>query len=294
MKIGIDSYCYHRFFGEVYPQQARPARNMTLEDFLQRAGELQVDGVSLESCFFPSLDSSYLAGVKRLLDERGLDRVYAWGHPDGLEGGANENAYKEMIRSFDFAAQIGAQVMRVVGSSLMFRNQPHKPQLERLTRMFREAVKVAEQHGIRMAVENHIDFTSAEMVLLLDGVDSPYLGINFDTGNFLRLLDDPVKGMAKLAPRVYATHIKDLKVQKGVAADEWYFFSSAPVGDGLVDNQKLVQMLANAGFGGVLAVEIDFLHPDYNNDEDAAVARSVAELKRLAGGIQKQQPAAAR
>ena len=25
MKVGIDSYCFHRFFGEVYPQQAEPA-----------------------------------------------------------------------------------------------------------------------------------------------------------------------------------------------------------------------------------------------------------------------------
>jgi len=88
--------------------------------------------------------------------------------------------------------------------------------------------------------------------------------------------------MAKLAPYVYATHIKDLKPQKGVAADEWYFFSCTPVGEGVVDNGKLVQLLADAGYDGLLAVEIDFLHPDYGDDEDLAVARSVAELKRLA------------
>lgn len=95
--------------------------------------------------------------------------------------------------------------------------------------------------------------------------------------------------MRKLASRTYATHIKDLKLQKGVAPDEWYFFSSAPVGDGLIDNQALVQMLANAGFDGLLAVEIDFLHPDYNNDEDAAVAKSVAELRRLVENVKPRQ-----
>ena len=147
--------------------------------------------------------------------------------------------------------------------------------------MFLEAVKVAEEYDIRMAVENHIDFNSDEMKWLLDEVGSPSLGINFDTGNFLRVLDDPVKAMEKLATRVYATHIKDLKPQKGVPADQWYFFSSTPVGDGLVDNQRLVQLLADAGFDGMLAVEIDFLHPDYP-DEDVAVAQSVAELGRLA------------
>lgn len=294
MKIGIDSYCYHRFFGEIYPQQSLPVRRMTVDDFVIRAHELGVDGVSLEACFFPEYSSEYLGHVRQLLDNYNLDRVYAWGHPDGLEGGANREACRDMIASFDRAQQIGAKVMRVVGSSLMFRKEPHEPQLERLTGMFREAVKTAEEYGIRMAVENHIDFNADEIARLLDAVDSPYLGINFDTGNFLRLLDDPVKGMEKLASRVYATHIKDLKPQKGVAADEWYFFSSTPVGDGLVDNQRLVQLLADGGFDGVLAVEIDFLHPDYGADEDAAVAKSVAELRRLVDSVQPRRVTAAR
>jgi sugar phosphate isomerase/epimerase len=100
------------------------------------------------------------------------------------------------------------------------------------------------------------------------------------------LLDDPIQAMEKLAGYVYATHIKDLKIQKGVPANEWYFFSCTPVGDGgIVDNQKLAQLLKQAGYEGFLAVEIDFLHPDYHNDEDKAVSDSVRELKRIAGAV---------
>ena len=288
MKVGIDSYCYHRFFGEVYPQQPSPQRRLSLEDFLSRARELDVDGVSLESCFFPRFDSSYLAGIKKILDGYGFDRVYAWGHPDGLEGGLNERAYEDMVASIERARAIGADVMRVVGSSLMFRNQPHQPQLERLTRMFSDAVKVAEKSSVRLAVENHIDFNSDEMLSLITAVDSPFLGINFDTGNFVRLLDDPIKGMEKLAKHVYATHIKDLKPQKGVAADEWYFFSCTPVGDGIVDNLQLARLLARVGYRGFLAVEIDFLHPDYHGDEDGAVAQSIRELKKIAAAAEME------
>ena len=36
MKVGIDSYCYHRLFGEVYDHQETPDRLITLEDFLKR------------------------------------------------------------------------------------------------------------------------------------------------------------------------------------------------------------------------------------------------------------------
>ena len=283
MKIGIDSYCYHRVFGEVYPQQPAAPASRTVEWFIDRAHQLGVDGVSLESCFINPRNQEFLAQIREKLDGYGLDRVYAWGHPDGLEAGRNEAAYEDMLQSLQHAQWIGADVMRVVGSSLMFRHESHGPQIERLTKMFSSAVRQAERFGIRLAVENHIDFTADEMLELLTNVNSPYLGMNFDTGNFVRLLDDPIKGMEKLARYVYATHIKDLKIQRGVAPDEWYFFSSTPVGDGIVDNLRLAQLLHQANYQGFLAVEIDFLHPDYGNDEDQAVEQSVRELRRIAG-----------
>ncbi len=135
-----------------------------------------------------------------------------------------------------------------------------------------------------MAVENHFDFTSDEFLQLLEAVDSPYLGLNFDTGNFLRMLDDPIKAMEKLAKYVYATHVKDLKIEPGVSCEEWFFFTCTPVGDGVVDNQKLAQILKDAGYVGFLAVEVDFLHSDYS-DEDSAVEQSVKELKRIAASL---------
>ena len=59
MKIGIDSYCFHRYFGEVYDNQEDPGKRITYQDFLNRAIELGVDGVSLETCFFESTEDSY-------------------------------------------------------------------------------------------------------------------------------------------------------------------------------------------------------------------------------------------
>jgi sugar phosphate isomerase/epimerase len=282
MKVGIDSYCFHRFFGEVYPEQDQPPFAMTLEDFIDFAKELEVDGVSVESCFIPQRDDAgYMRSIKAILDDYGFDRVYAWGHPDGLERGQNDDEFAAMIQSFETAKNMGAGVMRVVGSSLMYRLEPHQPQIDRLVEQFTEAVKIAADYDIKMAIENHIDFTADEILQLIERVDSEYLGINFDTGNFLRLLDDPIKGMEKLAGHTYATHVKDLRVQRGVSPDEWYFFSATPVGDGYVDNMRLAELLKDADYEGFLAMEIDFLHPDYNNDEHEAVRKSVDELNRI-------------
>jgi sugar phosphate isomerase/epimerase len=282
MKVGIDSYCYHRFFGEVYPDQKKPSKTMTLEDFIKRGKDLGVDGLSLESCFFPSFDAKYLADVKAMLDAYKLDRVFAWGHPDGLEGGKNETAFKDMMKSMEYAKAIGADTMRVVGSSLAFRFEDHSAQMKKLTKMFKEAAKQAEKLGLKIADENHIDFDSDEMISLIEAVGSPNFGINFDTGNFMRVSDDPVEGMKKLAKYTFATHVKDLKPMKGLSVKNWHFFATTPVGDGLVDNLTLAKLLKEADYQGFLAVEIDFLHPDYNDDEDAAVAKSVVELKRIA------------
>ncbi|UII80386.1 sugar phosphate isomerase/epimerase [Flagellimonas sp. CMM7] len=287
MKVGIDSYCYHRFFGEVYPGQDAPEKTISLEEFLDKAIALNIDGLSLESCFIPQFDDGYLANIKRILDNAGLDRVYAWGHPDGLEGGTNLEAYDEMIAHIDYATKIGADVMRVVGSSHLFRFEAHDQRLDKLTEMFRSAVQIAKRKGVRLAIENHIDFDSDEVLKLIKAVDSEYFGVNFDTGNFLRVLDDPIQGMKKLAPYVFATHIKDLLPVKEIAVNEWNFFSCVPTGLGIIDNSKLIRLLKDADYKGFLAVEIDNLHPDYSNKEEKVIAASIKELKKLATLVSK-------
>jgi hypothetical protein len=92
MKVGIDSYCYHRFFGEVYPDQKKPAKDMTMQDFLTRAKEHGAQGVSLESCFFPpNIDKVWFKDLKAQLDDYKFERVYAWGaHRRRCDAGGGE------------------------------------------------------------------------------------------------------------------------------------------------------------------------------------------------------------
>lgn len=300
MKIGIDSYCYHRFFGEVYDfersRQKPPEKPMTMDDFLARAKYLGVDGVSLESCFFPTFDDGYFKELRAKLDDYGFDRVLAWGHPDGLErgqalraldGGAKDADFvtDNLIDSIPRAGLMGADVLRVVGSSLMFRHEPHEPQLRALAGQFKTAMKVANENGIKLAVENHIDYTADEMLMLLEMVDDKNFGLLFDTGNFLRLLDDPIAGMEKLAPYVFATHIKDLLPNPNARATDWFFFSGVPVGLGMVDNKQLATLLKKANYQGFLAVEIDNPHPDWDGLEDEAVGISVRNLRKISDEI---------
>ena len=276
MKIGIDSYCYHRYFGEIYPFQRDPGTRWNTTDFIRRAADLKVDGVSLETCFFSSLEAGYLRDLKQLLDQHQLDRVVAWGHPDGLEGGKNLAALSDLVKHIGVAKAMGAKVMRIVGSSLRFRDDAHEPQIERLAATLKEAVRVAEDEDLILAIENHIDFTASEILTLIDRVGSKFFGVNFDTGNALRLFEDPVAEARLLAPFIHATHIKDVSPRRGGSPREWNFWESVPAGKGIVDVAGVMKVLKDQGYTGTLCVEVDCLRPDWQEDE--AVEMSVNYL----------------
>jgi len=279
MKVGVDSYSYHRRFGEVYPNQVDPGERWDFERCIDETLRLGADGISLETCFMPRFDKSYLTEIKSRLDEHSLERMVAWGHPDGLEGGKNKQAAKEMTKHLATASGVGAKVMRIVGSSLMFRDEPHGPQIEQISEILKETVKKAEDADVKLAIENHIDFTSDEILEILDRVDSPFLGVNFDTGNTLRVFEDPVEAARKLAARTYATHIKDIDPGTGSPRD-WTFWGSAAAGSGIIDMPGIVSALAEAGYEGMLCLEIDFLK-DKHADEIQAVEDGVKYLRDL-------------
>ncbi len=279
MKVGVDTYSYHRLFGEIYPNQVDPPVRWEFDQSIDEAVRLGADGISLETCFMPSFDADYLARIKGKLDEHGLERVVGWGHPDGLEGGKNLQAAADMEGHLATCQALGAGVMRIVGSSLTFRDEPHGPQIERISAILKESSKKAEDAGVRLAIENHIDFTSDEILEILANVDSEFLGVNFDTGNTLRVFEDPVEAAKKLARHTLATHVKDIQPGHGSPRD-WTFWASAPAGGGIIDMPGVVAALREGGYDDMLCIEIDFL-ADPQADETKAVEKAVRYLRTL-------------
>lgn len=281
MKLAIDSYCYHRYFGEWYAAlQTDPGRRMTVWDFLDRAAAHGVAGVSLEACFLGSLDDAFVARLRRTLDDRGLEPVWAWGHPNGLGSGADPHAAADLIVHLDIARRVGAKVMRVCAGGRRTRPASWAEHKTALLPIFRELVRDAEEQGVVMAVENHIDLLADEMLDLIDTVDSPWLRVCLDTANNLRMLEDPLEVAAKLAPVAAATHLKDVTAQRGNPR-EFAFWPSVPLGTGLIDVPAILQLLRQAGYQGLLALEIDYLDPRYDGDEERAIGASLDYLRSL-------------
>ena len=53
------------------------------------------------------------------------------------------------------------------------------------------------------------------------------------------------------------------------------------MGDGYINMPELARMLKELDYQGLLAVELDFPHPDVGTNEDAAVQKSVKYLQDL-------------
>jgi sugar phosphate isomerase/epimerase len=263
MKLGIDSYSFHRYFGEVYPglQQDPGVKWDMLENFVPFAVAQNVDEVALESIFFPVFDDGYCEELSAALDEANLERILGWGHPDGLRGGTDMEAFEDLKKHIPRAAKLGAKIMRIVASSMEYVDNDHEVQIRDCIRLLKEAAQIAEAHGIVLAQENHIDFTGPELAQIIEGVGSEHLKVNLDTGNPVRVYEDPVECARALAPYAVSTHTKDVTTNRkgGSPAQRFPFFPSCATGAGLVDFEGVVAELTKAGFDGSLAVELDLI-----------------------------------
>lgn len=283
MKVGIDSYCFHRYFGEIHlANEQDPGTRWTAFDLIAFAQHVGAEGLSLETCYMPALDQGFLSELRAALDHAGLDRILAWGHPVGLERGSSRAALDDLKRHIPSALALNCHTMRITASG-----SPYSPELEaefvrNLDPMLHEALRAAEDQGVILAIENHGDLNADAMLRLLARMDSPNLKVTLDTGNLLAVKDDPVEGARKLAPFVAATHIKDLVIEPNAltGAPTW---SCTPTGKGMVNVPAILDHLRSAGYNGLLCIEIhDPSRAWRETPEEELVRMSIEYLRPLA------------
>ncbi len=289
MEIGIDSYCFHRYFGEVYPGlQADPGTRWRMEgEFLDFALKQDVGEIALEACFFDAMDDGLCAEMKARLDDSGVDRVLGWGHPEGLWGGDKPEELEALKRHLPQTRKLGSTRMRIVAASMNYAKSPREELMGKVIPLLAEATKAAEEEGVVLALENHIDFTSREIVRIIEAVGSPSLRVNFDTGNCLRLFEDPVDAATRLAPYTISTHTKDIATRRkgGSPADNFTWWPACVAGEGVIDMPGVVKALQDGGFDGSLSLEVDLIGEQWSMlPEEEIVARSLAYLRSLLPG----------
>jgi sugar phosphate isomerase/epimerase len=142
----------------------------------------------------------------------------------------------------------------------------------------KEAVKVCERRGIKIGLETHQTYSlSLEGYdRILNLVDSPCVGANFDTGNAYLGGLDPVSWLERAKDRVIHMHAKDISFEQS-AAERGKVMGTAvgcACGDGVVDWEKIVAILRTVPQDVVLSVECGTMEQ---------AARSIEYLRKVVG-----------
>ncbi|MBL8094923.1 MAG: sugar phosphate isomerase/epimerase [Anaerolineales bacterium] len=136
--------------------------------------------------------------------------------------------------------------------------------LEMMKRTYAQILPVAERYEMIIDIEPHGYYTTKPefMERMLAFVDSPYLRMNFDTGNTFIAGQDPVVFLQRFKHKVSHVHIKDVSDSLAAAARgelTGIAVSQCAIGDGVnVDNiKKCFDILVALKYDGVVSLECE-------------------------------------
>ncbi len=162
---------------------------------------------------------------------------------------------KQAIR---FAAEIGAPVVNTdEGPKPDWTTEAEDHVLMRYALM--EAAKVAEPRGIKIGLEMHQQYSKSPSGFdrILNLVNSPSIGVNFDSGNSYLGGEDPYKWLEDCVDRLVHLHAKDIAIEQSDA--ERGKVTGTPVGcacgEGVIDWKKTIDICRKAPQDVVFSVE---------------------------------------
>jgi sugar phosphate isomerase/epimerase len=162
--------------------------SLTLFDFANDCAKFGLEATELTSYYFPkSVTHEYIHELKRHCFRLGLDISGTavgndFGHPDGP---ARAEQITQVKRWIEYAEMLGAPVIRIFAGHVHEGMNPEEAHRLMVSAM-QECCEFAGQHGIQLALENHggPTATATGLLSLVKSVDSPWFGVNLDTGNF--------------------------------------------------------------------------------------------------------------
>jgi sugar phosphate isomerase/epimerase len=242
---------------------------MSLRQWLDIAQSLGVDGVELYFDFLDLKDQRNWPLTKRMCDDRNLAMPMLcvspdFTHPDPAFRQQQIDRQKRMI---DMTATLGGQYCRVLSGQ-------RRPEVSRQQGIqyaadcIKACLPHAQGRGVTLILENHYkdnywqypEFAQKTDVFvdLVNAIDHPHFGVNYDPSNTILAGEDPLALLEKVKHRVVTMHASDRYLAEGTIEDLRKEEDSVgyakrlrhgEIGKGLNDYDAIFRTVKSAGFG---------------------------------------------
>ena len=249
---------------------------MLVKDWLDIAGELDVDGVEWYSGFIENKDSSNWKVFRSMAEDRGLEIPMVCCSPDFTHPDPGFRAQQVLYEKnfINMSSELGAKYCRVLSGQ----RRPEVSLEEGLnyaSECIIECVQYAQERGIELVLENHYkdDFWEypefAQFIdvfcELVDRINLPGFGVNYDPSNAYLAGDDPIELLKRISHRVITMHasdryliegtIDDLRNQELGSIGYAKMLKHGQIGEGLNDYDAIFSELRRVSFDGWISIE---------------------------------------
>jgi len=255
--------------------------------FLDLAASLGLGRVELTAEYVdPALAPARLAAFRARAEAAGVAITLSG---PGLDADGSAAALR---RAFGAAEALGARHVRTTLSGILCGERRllgglggWRAHLARMAGILREVAPEAERRGLRLAIENHQDATSWDLLELCEAAGSAAVGVNLDTGNPLAVGEDILAFARRILPRLVNVHLKDYRM---FATGSGYRLVRCALGEGIVPFKELFGLFRERP-EATLSVElaaldnrhIRFLEDDWWEGIGPRDAREVLPVVRL-------------
>jgi L-ribulose-5-phosphate 3-epimerase len=268
-RFAVSTYSYWHFRTEKFP----------IEKVIDHAADLGFDGVEILHRQMADETPAYINKLKQQAFRRGLDLVMLSIHQDFVfpDPAERKKHIEHTEKCIDIAAQFGIpairlnsgrwktiksfdDLMKVKGNEPPLEGYKTADAMKWCVDSIQQCLPKAEKAGVMLALENHWGLTTSVDLLLqiYKEVNSPWLGINLDTGNFP---GDPYDDFAKVAP-----HASIVQAKTYYGGGEWYTLD--------LDYKRMASILRKANFRGYVSLEMEG-----KESASTAVPKSLAALR---------------
>ncbi|MCD6505160.1 sugar phosphate isomerase/epimerase [Candidatus Poribacteria bacterium] len=205
--------------------------------------------------FFIEKDEETIERAAQTFKEAGI-RIFSVHAPFGeqenlsaLDSNTRKNAIDVHRRLLEKIALVGAKVMIVhPGRHASGDDIPRMEEI--LPSSLEEVLKTAERTGVKLALENmlpeHPGYSSETVREIVEGINSPFLGVCFDTGHAHVNREGEIAAFDNLKDLIIAFHLQDNDSTRDMHLQPPY---------GTVNWDKLVPMIKELNFQDPMAVE---------------------------------------